>query len=109
MKLAPIPAYILSTPVTISVEAGQSRTGEALTTVTWTGKCRLVEKTENRIDAERRLITLSGHVYLGVDPAPGTALEGGTVAIGTKSWQIFKADRQYNPDGTVHHVKLLLR
>ena len=109
MKLAPIPRILMTTPVTVVVSTGQTRYGEPLASVTWTGYCRLVEKLERTLDAERRLVTLSGHIYLDEDPAPGIDIADGTVTVGSKTWVIYKGERQRNPDNTVHHVKIMMR
>jgi len=109
MIFAPIPENALATPVTIVISTGQTVYG-GTTDLTVSGRCRLIEKTTQRLDAERRLITLSGTVYLSGDIVPGLdVIEGGTVTIGSRSWQIYSAERPRNPDGTVHHTKLLLK
>lgn len=109
MKLSPIPRVVLTTPVTITIGSGQTRYGETASTTTWTGFCRFEEKMERTLDAERRLITLSGHIYTVDDPAPDVDLADGTVTIGTRSWTIYKGIRYRNPDNTIHHVKIMLR
>lgn len=70
----------------------------------------MVEKSTRILDAEKRLIQLSGHLYMAGDIAPSlTVIEGGTVTIGGRTWQTYSAERPRNPDGTVHHTKLYLR
>lgn len=109
MKFAPIPVAALQTPVTVVLQTGQGVYG-ATTDLTVTGKCRFEEKTTRRMDAQMRLITLAGAVYMSGDIAPTLpVIEGGTVAIGGRTWQIHQAERPRNPDGTVHHTKLTLR
>lgn len=109
MKLAPIPAATLTSDVTVTIGTGQDPYGNAAGT-TVTGRCRLVEKVEQRMDAERRLISLKGHIYMSGDLAPSIpVIEGGTVLIGGRTWGIYSADRPRNPDGSVHHTKLYLR
>lgn len=109
MKLAPIPASTLNSDVTVTLGTGQDAYGNPAG-LTITGRCRLVEKAEQRLDAERRLISLKGTVYLSGDIAPSLpVIEGGTVLIGGRTWGIYSADRPRNPDGSVHHTKLYLR
>jgi hypothetical protein len=109
MKLAPIPASTLNLDVTVVIGTGQDAYGNPSGT-TVTGRCRLIEKTEQRLDAERRLISLKGTVYMSGDIAPNLpVIEGGTVTINGRTWSIHSADRPRNPDGTVHHTKLYLR
>ena len=109
MKLSPIPASTLNMEATVTIGTGQDAYGNASGLVI-TVKCRLVEKVEQRLDAERRLITLKGTVYLSGDIAPAlSVIEGGTVTIHGRTWTIYSADRPRNPDGSVHHTKLYLR
>jgi len=109
MKFAPIPVAALTTPVTVVVKTGQSVYG-GTTDLTVTGLCRFEEKVTHRMDAEKRLITLAGCIYMSGDIAPLLpAIEGGDVTIGGRTWQIDQAERPKNPDGTVHHTKLTLR
>ncbi len=109
LKLSPIPASTLNTEAAVTLECGQDPYGNAVTE-TFTIRCRLVEKSEQRLDAERRLISLKGSLYLSGDLAPHlSVIEGGTVRIGDREWSIYAADRPRNPDGTVHHTKLYLR
>lgn len=109
MQLTKIPAVMLKTPVTVVIGTGQDAYGKP-TNLTVTGNCFLIEKTEQRLDAERRLITLSGSIYLDGDIAPALpVIEGGTATIGGRTWAIYKADRPKGPNGKTHHTKLYLR
>ncbi|NLN46298.1 MAG: hypothetical protein GX153_07010 [Clostridiaceae bacterium] len=109
MRLSPIPASTLNTEAIVTLEHGQDPYGNAVTEP-FTIRCRIVEKSEQRLDAERRLVSLKGSLYLTGDLAPHlSVIEGGTVRIGDREWSIYAADRPRNPDGTVHHTKLYLR
>lgn len=109
MKFAPIPTNILTTPVIVTIESGQDVYGGS-TELTVTGMCRLVEKSKQVLDADRRLIVLAGWIYLSGDIAPElNVIESGKVTIGTSSWRIHSAERLRNPDSSVHHTKLFLR
>lgn len=109
MRLAPIPGYLLKTTVTIVIGTGQSVYG-VTTNTTVTGYCRYDEKSIKKIDAEKRLISLSGVIFMNGDIAPSLpVIESGTVTIGGKTWEIYSAERPRNPDGSVHHTEIFLR
>jgi hypothetical protein len=95
MKLPPIPESVLTMPVEIVIKTGQDPYGNA-TGLTISGNCRLVEKSTRILDAEKRLIQLSGHLYMAGDIAPSlSVIEGGTVTIGGRTWQIYSAERPH--------------
>lgn len=109
MGLTKIPASMLQTDVTVILGTGQDPYGNT-TGLTISGKCYLVEKTEQRLDAEKRLVTLSGSIYMDGDIAPSlSVIEGGTVTINGRTWNVYAAERPRGPSKAVHHTKLYLR
>lgn len=63
------------------------------------------EKQRQVLDAERRLVMLSGKVIIEGDIAPNKVIEG-HVAIGGDTKAIFGVIRPRNPDGTVFSTEL---
>ncbi|WP_102400204.1 hypothetical protein [Haloimpatiens massiliensis] len=102
----PFPKWILVTPVKI-YQTEISEDGEPVENLIYDGLCNYNEKTKQTLDAERRLITLSGKVIVEGDINPGKLIEG-YVKIGEIKKDIFKTSRPRNPDGSVFSTELEL-
>ena len=102
----PFPRWIQTTPVKVySAELNENGapSGEPL----YDGMCCYDEKTKQVLDAERRLVSLTGKVIIEGDISPGQLIEG-YVEIGGVNRTIFRSARPRNPDGSVFSTELEL-
>jgi hypothetical protein len=76
--------------------------------LTFDGKCCYSEKTRQALDAERRLVTLTGAAYFSGDLAPDLETLQGYALVngGSVKRLIHYAERGRNPDGTVNFTRL---
>lgn len=102
----PFPKWILKTPVKV-YRTHTSEDGEPVEDIIFDGLCCHDEKMRQKLDKERRLVTLSGKVIIQGDILPGELIEG-LVRIGGAERSIFSASRPQNPDGTVFSTELEL-
>lgn len=104
MKL-PFPYFLANTWVEVWF-CGVDSDGELQEEIIYTGKCIYTDKTKQILDAERRLVTLSGTVTI-----PGqiseTSIEGYVKINGMKK-TIYSSKCPLNPDGTVFSTELNL-
>lgn len=101
----PFPKWSQVTPVQV-YQTEQGRYGEEETLI-YDGKCFYDEKSRQVLDAERRLVLLSGLIVIEGDINPDKVIEG-FVMIGEDRKNIFRAKRPRNPDGTVFSTELEL-
>lgn len=104
MKL-PFPYFLANTFVEVW-NCGVDSDGENQEEMVYAGKCIYSDKTKQILDAERRLVTLSGTVTI-----PGgisqNIIEGYVKVNGIKK-TIYSSQRPLNPDGTVFSTELNL-
>ena len=103
MKL-PFPKWILVTPVKV-YQTELNEDGEPVETLLYDDLCHYEEKSRQTLDAERRLVTLSGKVIVEGDINPDKLIEG-YVQFGEIKRGIFRAQRPRNPDGSVFSTEL---
>ncbi|MEG1004341.1 MAG: hypothetical protein RSD13_05030 [Clostridium sp.] len=102
----PFPKWILNTPINI-YQTYINEDGEPVEDLIYDGLCNYNEKSKQTLDAERRLVTLSGKVIVEGDINPDKLIEG-YVQLGTLKKDIYKASRPRNPDGSVFSTELEL-
>lgn len=68
--------------------------------------CSYSEQQRQVLDAQRQLVTLNGCLLFCGDLAPDCPELSGTVEVYDKRWNIYKASRGRNPDGSVNFTKL---
>lgn len=102
----PFPHWILKTPVKVYLTY-TSENGEPIEELIFDGLCCHDEKIRQKLDKERRLVTLSGKVIIKGDICPGKLIEG-VVRFGEIERPIFSASRPQNPDGSVFSTELEL-
>lgn len=100
----PFPEWILVTPVKI-YQTYINEDGEPVDNLIFEGLCNYSEKSKQTLDAERRLISLSGKVIVKGDINPGKLIEG-YIQIGEIKKDIFRSSRPRNPDGSVFSTEL---
>jgi hypothetical protein len=105
MKL-PFPVWILVTPIKVYQETqGENGLEEQLI---FDGKCCYDDKTKQVLDAERRLVTLSGKVILKDDIYPDKLISGYVLFGEDIKKTIYRTARPKNPDGSVFSTELEL-
>ncbi|MDQ0149352.1 hypothetical protein ACFO6R_10160 [Eubacterium multiforme] len=102
----PFPKWILNTPVEV-YQTFINEDGEPVEILLYDGLCNYNEKSKQTLDAERRLVTLSGKVIIEGDINPGKLIEG-FIKIGELKKDIYKSSRPRNPDGSVFSTELEL-
>lgn len=103
MKL-PFPKWILNVPVKVFATY-TNEDSEPVEDLIFDGLASFGEKSRQVLDAEQRLVLLSGKVVLEGDILPGRLIEGLVEIDGVKK-TIFRAARPRNPDGTVFSTEL---
>ncbi|MDF9845177.1 MULTISPECIES: hypothetical protein [unclassified Paenibacillus] len=102
----PFPKWILKTPVKV-YQTYTSEDGEPVEELIFDGLCCYEEKMKQKLDKERRLVTLSGKVIIQGDINPGKLIEG-LVRFGEIERPIFSTSRPQHPDGSVFSTELEL-
>lgn len=104
-----VPDSVCTTPITVQLEEGLNADGSPRKTTLFSGRCNYAETTEQKLDAERRVVTISGVALIKGDPVPGVQLLGtALIGEGEEPHLIHRASRLRNPDGTVNCVRLEL-
>lgn len=102
----PFPKWILKTPVKV-YQTEINEDGEPVEELIFDGLCCYDEKSRQVMDAERRLVQLSGKVIIKGDVLPDKQIQG-YVMFGAIKRSIFRAARPRNPDGSVFSTELEL-
>lgn len=102
----PFPRWILNTPVKV-YNTELSEDGEPVEELLFDGLAFYDEKSRQVLDAERRLVLLSGLIVIEGDIRPGQTIEG-FVQIGAEQKNIYRTKRPRNPDGSVFSTELEL-
>lgn len=102
----PFPKWILNTPIEI-YQTFINEDGEPVEDLIYNGLCNYNEKSRQTLDAERRLVSLSGTVIVEGDINPDKLIEG-YIKIGELKKDIYKSLRPRNPDGSVFSTELEL-
>ncbi|CEQ27123.1 hypothetical protein [Paraclostridium sordellii] len=102
----PFPKWLLNTPVEV-YQTFINEDGEPEEDLIYEGKCSYDERSKQILDAERRLVTLSGKVIIEGDINPGKLIEG-FIKIEELKKDIYKSSRPRNPDGSVFSTELEL-
>ncbi len=104
-----VPDAVCTTPITVQLEDGLNEDGSPRKTTLFSGGCNYTQKTQQKTDAERRVITITGVALMNGDPAPGVSIIG-TALIGEnrEPHLIHQSQKATNPDGTVNYTRLEL-
>lgn len=100
----PFPKWILNTPLKVYLTE-INEDGEPVEEILFDGLASYDEKSRQKLDAERKLVTLSGIVIIEGDIAPGRIIEG-LVKVNGVEKSIFSTVRPRNPDGSVFSTEL---
>ena len=102
----PFPKWLLKTPVEV-YHTYMNEDGEPVEELIYKGLSIYNEKGKNTLDAERRLVTLSGTVTIEGDIYSNKLIEG-YIKLGDVKKDIYKSSRPRNPDGSVFSTELEL-
>ncbi|MEF2969240.1 hypothetical protein V3851_26050 [Paenibacillus sp. M1] len=102
----PFPKWILNTPVKV-YQTEINEDGEPVEELIFDGLCCYDEKSRQVMDAERRLVQLSGRVIVEGDILPDKLIQG-YVKFGKIKRSIFRSARPHNPDGSIFSTELEL-
>jgi len=102
----PFPLWNQVTPVKV-YQTEMSEDGEPVEELIFDGLCCYDEKSHQVMDAERRLVQLSGFIIIEGDICAGKTIEG-YVRIGPDKKVIYRSRRPRNPDGSVFSTELEL-
>lgn len=102
----PFPKWLLTTLVEV-YHTYMNEDGEPVEDLIYEGLSIYNEKGKNTLDAERRLVTLSGTVIIEGDICPNKLIEG-YIKVGDIKKDIYKSSRPRNPDGSVFSTELEL-
>ncbi len=105
-----VPERVCNTSVKVFQTDGLNRDGSPKQTTVFEGKCFHDEKSSQKLNAEKQLITLSGKLYFNGDIAPDSDIISGSAEIngGTIIRKILSSYKGKNPDGTVNYTMLEL-
>ena len=103
-----VPERVCVTLCVVYRTDGLNRDGSKKKTVIYQGKCFHSEKSRQKLNAEKQLITLSGEALFCGDIAPDNAVIDGYVEIGGREYRINGSEKAKNPDGTVNYTRLEL-
>lgn len=102
----PFPKWNQVTPIKV-YQTELSEDGEPVEEIIHDGLCCYDERSRQVMDAERRLVLLSGLVIIEGDINPGKTFEG-YVEIDSERKTIYRVKRPRNPDGSVFSTELEL-
>lgn len=100
--------WACKTPVIVRLTGGIGEDGAPVERPPIETLCSFSEKQKQVLDAQRRMVTLEGTLLFSGDLAPDMAALTGAVEIGGRRWDIYRASRGRNPDGTVNFTQLEL-
>jgi len=107
MKLPYLACYD-TTPYTAVLTSGVDENGQPLLLKTVNGYCRYNEKSKTVRAADGQYTAIEAVIVTEGDIAPEALSIAGEVTINSVARKIIFANRPRNPDGTVHHTKLVL-
>ena len=76
--------------------------------IVFNGKCFLSQKSKQKLNADKQLITLSGEALFNGDIAPDSPVIDGYVNISDREYRIYGSEKAKNPDGSVNYTRLEL-
>lgn len=103
-----VPKKLCVTPCTVYLTEGLNRDGSKKRTVVFEGKCYHEEKSSQKLNAEKQLVSLTGKAYFNGDVVLGISFADGYADIGGREYKIYGSEKAKNPDGTVNYTCLEL-
>lgn len=105
-KLKPIPKVLFKTPCYISINETINEDSEPVYEALYVGKCIVIDKAKQVLNAEKHIIRIEGTLILDGDIAPGVIIASGEVIVNNVTKKIYRCYRPHNPDGSVHHTEI---
>lgn len=105
IKTLPFPEFSLVIPIEVYTELP----GEdgPVTSLIFSGKCNLSEKTKTIMTSDKQLVRLSGKVILKGDILPGQDIQG-FIMLNNRKRVVYSTSKPRNPDGSVFSTQLEL-
>ncbi len=103
-----VPDRVCTTDCIVYRTDGINRDGSKKCTIVFEGKCFYSEKSKQKLNADKQLITLSGTALFNGDIAPDSPIIDGYVDISGCEYKIYGSEKAKNPNGTVNYTKLEL-
>ena len=103
-----VPPAVCRTPCVVTLTGDLGEDGAPITLAAISTRCNWADKPRQILDAERRLITLSGAALFDGDIAPDVDILAGTVTLYGRDWVIYRGSKCRDPDGTVNYTRLEL-
>lgn len=104
-----VPPAVCCTPCTVVLTGEEGEDGAPQVLAELSLACNWQDKPRQELDAERRLITLSGTALFDGDIAPDIDILAGTLTLYGRSWTIYRGSKCRNPDGSVNFTRLEVR
>jgi hypothetical protein len=106
-----VPDWVCTTPIDLVIDSeGLTEDGEPTTTTISGLLCNYQDGGKAVLDAEQKIIYVSGRAYFNGDIAPSmTNLTGGEAYIFGEKREILQGFKRRNPDGTVNHTEIQFR
>lgn len=104
-----VPSAACCTPCTVVLTGEEGENGAPQVLAELYLACNWQDKPRQELDAERRLITLSGVALFDGDIAPDIDVLAGTLTLYGRSWTIYRGSKCRNPDGSVNFTRLEVR
>ncbi len=98
--------WACKTQVTVYLESEIGEDGAPVEREPIQTLCSFSEQQRQILTADRQLVTLNGTLLFPGDLAPDCPKLAGTVEVCGNRWNIHKASRCRNPDGSVNFTKL---
>ena len=103
-----VPNKICKTACKIFQTEGLNRDGSKKHKIIFEGKCFYIEKSHQKLNAEKQLITLSATAFFNGDIAPNTSIIEGYIEINGREYKIYSSEKAKNLDSTINYTKLEL-
>lgn len=101
---------VCKTPILVQIEQeGYGNFGEPLEEITFEGTCNYQDKAKTVLNAEKKIVEVTGSAYLPGDICPELpVISGGTATVFEMERRIAVGTKARNPDGTVNYCVLEL-
>lgn len=105
-----VPERTCKTDIHLEItQEGLNKYGEPLKPVIFEGKCNYQDKARTILNAEKKLVEITGSALIPGDICPELpVISGGTAVIFETKRRLQQGKKARNPDGTVNYTEVLL-